>query len=282
MKVDLSGRIAIVLGAGCVAENIEIGWGNGQAAAVAYARAGAQVVCVDIQPHRAEVTAELIRDEGGVALPLQADVASSSDVKTVVDRTVEEFGTVHIVHNNAAISPFGDPVTLTEAEWDRTFAVNVKSCFLSCKFTLPLMREQRHGVITNISSILAARVSEYDVLSYYASKAAVDQFSRAVAVANAPYGIRCNSVQPGLMNTPLIHAHDNVLDVHGSLEQTVVKRDAMSPTGRQGTAWDIANVSVFLASDQSAYLNGTVVPVDGGLSAKQATQLHPPVNNSHD
>jgi NAD(P)-dependent dehydrogenase (short-subunit alcohol dehydrogenase family) len=96
-----------------------------------------------------------------------------------------------------------------------------------------------------------------------------------VAVANAPYGIRCNSVQPGLMNTPLIHAHDDVLDVHGSAEKTIAARDAMSPTGKQGTAWDIANLSVFLASDQAAYLNGVVVPVDGGLMAKQAAQPHP-------
>jgi len=277
MNIDLSGRIAVVFGAGCVAESIEMGWGNGQAAAVAYARAGAQVVCVDIHLRRAELTADLIRDEGGVALPLHADVASSGDIEAVVDRIVDEFGTVHIVHNNAAISPFGDPVTLSEAEWDRTFEVNVKSCFLSCKFILPLMRAQNHGVITNISSILSTRVSQYDVLSYYASKAAVDQFSRAVAVANAPFGIRCNSVQPGLINTPLIHAHDDVLDVHGSLKETVLERDAISPTGKQGTAWDIANVSVFLASDQSAYLNGAVVPVDGGLLAKQAAQVHPPI-----
>jgi NAD(P)-dependent dehydrogenase (short-subunit alcohol dehydrogenase family) len=275
MKVDLTNRVAIVFGAGCVAENVEIGWGNGQAAAVGYARAGAQVVCVDIHLHRAELTAELIRGEGGAAVAVAADVASSNDVKAAIDRAVSEFETVHIVHNNAAISPFGDPVTLDEADWDRTFAVNVKSCFLACKYTLPLMRAQRRGVITNISSILSARISEYDVFSYYASKAAVDQFSRAVAVANAPYGIRCNSVQPGLMNTPLIHAHDDVLDVHGSAEKTIAARDAMSPTGKQGTAWDIANLSVFLASDQAAYLNGVVVPVDGGLMAKQAAQPHP-------
>ncbi len=275
MEIDLSGRVAVVFGAGCVAENVEIGWGNGQAAAVGYARAGAKLVSVDIHLHRAEQTAEIVRGEGGAAVAVAADVASSADVKAAVERAVAEFGTVDILHNNAAISPFGDPVTLDEADWDRTFAVNVKSCFLACKYALPLMRAQKRGVITNISSILSARVSEYDVLSYYASKAAVDQFSRAVAVANAPYGIRCNSLQPGLMHTPLIHAHGDVLDLHGSADETIAARDAMSPTGRQGTAWDIANVAVFLASDQAAYLNGAVVPVDGGLMNKQAAQAHP-------
>lgn len=275
MKIDLSGRSTIVFGAGCVAEDTEIGWGNGQAAAVGYARAGAQVVCVDIHLRRAEQTAELILAEGGTALAVAADVASSDDVKAAMDCAIANFGTVHIVHNNAAVSPFGDPVTLSEAEWDRSFAVNVKSCFLACKYALPMMRAQRSGVITNISSILSTRVSEYDVFSYYASKAAVDHFSRAVAVANAPYGIRCNSVQPGLMNTPLIHAHDDVLDVHGSTDETTAARDAMSPSGKQGTAWDIANLSVFLASDLASYINGAVVPVDGGLTAKQAAQPHP-------
>ncbi len=275
MKIDLSGRVAIVFGAGCVAEDVEVGWGNGQAAAVGYARAGAGVMCVDLHLHRAEQTAALIRDEGGAAEAIAADVASSDEIKAAVARAVDRFGSVHIVHNNVAISPFGDPVTLDEAVWDRTFAVNVKSCFLACKYTLPLMRAQRQGVITNISSILADRVSEYDVVSYCASKAAVDQFSRAVAIANAPYGIRCNAVQPGVMNTPLIHVHDEVLDVHGSHAETIATRDAMSPTGKQGSAWDVANLSVFLASDQAAYLNGTVVPVDGGLTAKQAAQPHP-------
>lgn len=275
MKVDLSERVAVVFGAGCVAEDIKIGWGNGQAAAVAYARSGARVVSVDIQLHRAELTADLIREEGGAAIAVAADVASAGDVEAAIQRAVAEFGSVHILHNNVAISPFGDPVTLDEAEWDRTFALNVKSCFLACKYALPLMRAQKFGVITNISSILSTRISEYDVISYCASKAAVDQFSRAVAVANAPYGIRCNSVQPGLMNTPLIHVHDDVIDLHGSAEGTIAARDAMSPTGKQGSAWDVANVSVFLASDQAAYLNGVALPVDGGLIAKQAAQPHP-------
>ncbi len=264
---NLDGRVALVYGAGSCGE----GWGNGKASAVAYARAGAQVVCVDIDLAAAEQTAAIIREEGGAALALAANVADAEQVKASVDATMAEFGRIDILHNNVGICRAGGPVDLSEADWDLSMDCNVKSVFLACKYVLPVMQAQRSGVITNISSILSVRISQYDEIAYYASKAAVDHFTRGVAVKYAAEGIRCNVIQPGLMHTPLLYANEEVVvKSHGSVDQMVADRDAMSPTGKMGSAWDIANAAVFLASDEAAYINGVQLPVDGGLICKQA------------
>ena len=144
--------------------------------------------------------------------------------------------------------------------------------FLAAKYALPHMISRHRGVIINISSILSVRVSNYDELAYYASKAAVNHLTKAIAVRHARDGIRCNAILPGLINTPLIHANAGVIATHGSLEAALRERDAVSPTGMQGTAWDIANASVFLASDAASYINGVELLVDGGLSCRQATK----------
>lgn len=272
----LEGRVALVFGAGvCAVPGAEGLWGNGEAAAVAYAHAGARVACVDLDLERARETAKLVAERGGESLALSANVASSDDVERAVKDTLDAFQQIDVLHNNVGMSPFGDPVSLDEDAWARTFAVNVNSVFLACKFVLPLMRARRHGAIVNISSILAGVISEYDLSSYYASKAALEHLTRAIAVKDAPLGIRANVVRPGLINTPQIHAHEDIVDLHGSVAETVAKRDAMSPTLKQGSAWDIAHTSVFLASDAARYINGQVISVDGGLTCKQAAQPHP-------
>lgn len=263
----LANRVALVFGAGASGP----GWGNGKAAAVAYARAGASVACVDAQRERAEETAALIRQEGGDALALAADVAANADVAAAVAATTAKFGRLDVLHNNVGISLFGGPVELSEADWDRSMAVNLKSVFLACKHALPVMERRGRGVITNISSILSVRVSWYDQIAYYASKAGVDHFTRAVAVKYAAKGIRCNAILPGMMDTPLLYANPAVVGTHGGAEAMKRQRDAASPTGKQGTAWDIANAAVFLASDDAAYINGVTLPVDGGLINLQST-----------
>jgi len=276
----LEGRVALVFGAGVCSE-ITVGDaearlpGNGEATALAYAHAGARVVCVDIKKELAQGAVDLIEERGGNAIAVEADVSDANAVEAAVKTTVKTFDTVDIVHSNVGMSPFGDPVTMDEKIWDRTFDVNVKSIFLACKFALPIMRAQKRGVITNISSILSTVVSEYDLSSYYASKAAVDHFTRSLAVTNGPYGIRANVIQPGLMNTPQIHDHGDIVDLHGSIADTIAKRDAMSPTLKQGSGWDIGHVAVFLASEAARYVNGQVIAVDGGLTCKQAAQPHP-------
>jgi NAD(P)-dependent dehydrogenase (short-subunit alcohol dehydrogenase family) len=226
---------------------------------------------VDAARERAEETVQLIRGEGGNAIALAADVAVSADVKAAVDATVNQWDTLDILHNNVGISLFGGPVELSEADWDRSMDVNLKSVFLACKHALPVMLHQGSGVITNISSILSVRVSWYDQIAYYASKAGVDHFTRAVAVKYGRKGIRCNAILPGMMDTPLLYANPDVVGTHGGAENMKKVRDAASPTGKQGTAWDIANAAVFLASDEAAYINGVTLPVDGGLINLQST-----------
>ncbi len=265
--MELKGKTALVFGAGSIGP----GWGNGKACAVTYARAGARVVAVDLDIEKARETCDIIKHEGGKALPLAADVANSKSIKKVVDQTIEKFGSIDILHNNVGISLPGGPVDLSEADWDRSIDCNLKSVFLACKHVLPIMERQGSGVIINISSILSVRVSHYDQIAYYASKAGVDHLTRAVAVKYADKGIRCNSIQPGLINTPLLYGNKEVvIDAHGSVEAMVSDRNTASPTGKMGEAWDIANAALFLASDKAAYINGVVLPVDGSLICKQA------------
>ena len=263
----LAGRTALVFGAGSCGP----GWGNGKAAAVAYARAGARVACVDLHLERAQETADLISGENGDAMAMAADVCSSADIERAVRAVTQTWDRLDILHNNVGISLIGGPVDLSEEDWDRSIDTNLKSIFLACKHALPVMERKGSGVITNISSILSQRVSWYDEIGYYASKAGVDHLTRAVAVKYAGKGIRANAILPGLIDTPLLYANPGIVGgTHGGAEAMKRSRDAASPTGKQGSAWDIANTAVFLASDAARYINGVTLPVDGGLRCMQA------------
>jgi NAD(P)-dependent dehydrogenase (short-subunit alcohol dehydrogenase family) len=262
----LTDRVALVFGAGSCGP----GWGNGKASAVLYAREGAHVVAVDLLLERAQETADIIAGEGCECLALAADVSKAEDVRVVVEKAMRRYGRINILHNNVGISLFGGAVELSEEDWDRTLDCNLKSVFLSCKYVLPIMLAHGRGVITNISSILSERVSQYDEIAYYASKAGVDHLTRAIAVRYAAQGIRANAIQPGLIDTPLLYANPAIVDdSHGGREKMVRERNARSPTGTMGTGWDVAHAAVFLASDEAGYINGVVLPVDGGLLCKQ-------------
>ena len=242
MQGKLHGRIAIVYGAGSVGE----GWGNGKASAVAYARAGAKVACVDVN-EAAQATTDIIAGEDGEAIALKANVTSLDDVRAATEATVKAFGRVDVLHNNVGITAAGGPVEASEESWDRVMNVNVKSMFFTCKCALPIMVEQGHGAIVNISSLAGIRWTGYSYSSYYASKAAVINITRGVAIEYAARGIRANSILPGLMDTP--HIYQQITTFYASVEEMVEARHKLSPTGRMGTAWDIANAAVFLASD---------------------------------
>jgi NAD(P)-dependent dehydrogenase (short-subunit alcohol dehydrogenase family) len=260
----LEGRVALVFGAGSVGE----GWGNGKAAAVAYARAGAAVVAVDQNEEAAAATCRIIEGEGGAALQLGADVTRLSEVENAVRVAVERFGRIDILHNNVGITSQGGPVETSEEVWDRVMTVNVKSMFLTCKCVLPIMESQGHGAIVNISSLASIRWTGYNYSAYYASKGAVNQFTKGLAIAYAAKGIRANCILPGLMDTPHIYQH--ISGFYGAREEMVAARHAASPTGRMGDAWDIANAAVFLASDDAKYINGIELVVDGGMHVRAA------------
>ena len=264
MSDKLRGKVAIVFGAGSVGE----GWGNGKAAAVAYARAGAKVIAVDLNEAAAAETRKIIQGEGGDAISLGADVTRLSDVERAVAAAMTAFDRIDILHNNVGITSQGGPVETTEETWERVMTVNVKSMFLTCKCTLPIMEAQRSGAIINISSIASIRWTGYSYSAYYASKGAVNQFTKGVAIEYAARGIRANCILPGLMDTP--HIYQQMSGHHADREAMVAARHAASPTGRMGDAWDIANAAVFLASDDAKYINGIELVVDGGLHLKCA------------
>ena len=262
MPGRLLNKVALVFGAGSIGE----GWGNGKAAAVAYAREGARVVCADLDPGAADETRRIIEGEGGVAIACAVDVVKFDAITRTVDTALDAFGRVDILHNNVGINEPGGAVDATEESWDRVMAINAKGTFLTCKAVLPHMERQSSGAIVNISSLAAIRYTGYAYASYYASKAAVNQFTRSVAMEYAAKGIRANIIMPGIMNTPHIYQH--ISGYYQDVEEMRAKRAALAPMKRQGDGWDIAWASVFLASDEAKYITGIELCIDGGLHCK--------------
>ncbi len=262
MSNRLKDRTAIVFGAGCVSDD----WGNGNATSVLYAREGAHVACVDRNGRSAERTRDLILAEGGQAIAIEADISSSAAVDEAVRRTVDAYGRIDILHNNVGILEIGGPVETDEATWDRVMDINLKGFYLTCRAVLPIMAAQAYGAIVNISSIASNRWLGASSVTYYASKAAINQLTQAIAVEYAARGIRCNAVLPGLMNTPMVV--EPYRAIYDSVDEMIARRNALCPTGKMGTAWDVAHASLFLASDEAKYVNGALLPVDGGLSCK--------------
>ena len=258
----LAGRVALVFGAGSVGE----GWGNGKAAAVAYARQGARVVAVDRVAEAAQATQDAIRAEGFDALGLQADVTRYADVQRVVDHALSQCGQIDVLHNNVGITSQGGPVETGEDVWDRVMTVNVKSMFLACKAVLPHMEARGRGAIINIGALGGVRWTGYAYCAYAASKGAVNSFTQSVALQYAARGIRANCILPGVMDTP--HIYQQISGFYQNTQEMVAARNQLSPTGSMGDGWDVAHAAVFLASDEARYINGVELFVDGGLHAR--------------
>ena len=260
----LKNKVAIVTGAGSVGP----GWGNGKATAVLFAREGAKVLAVDNNPEAADETRKIIEQEGGECRTQQTDVSQAEQVETMVNRCLEIYGKVDILHNNVGILHVGGPVDISEEQWDQVFAINVKGMFLTCKYVLPIMESQSKGVIVNISSFAAIRYTGYPAVSYHASKGAVNQLTQSIAIQYAPMGIRANAILPGFMNTPMIV--EPLKDTYGTggVQEMIRQRDAMVPMGKMGTGWDVAYAALFLASEESRYITGIELLVDGGLTCK--------------
>lgn len=256
----LQDRTVLVFGAGSSGP----GWGNGKAAAVLYAREGAKVAAVDLNLAAAIEVRDIIRAEGGTCEAFQADVTVSQSVQAVTEAVVGAFGRIDVLHNNVGITKMGDVVEASEDSWRSVIDTNLTGVFLTCKHVLPVMLAQNSGAIVNISSLASIQINSYPYMSYYAAKAGLNHFTRALAVQYAPKGIRANAVLPGVMNTPLIHKQ-----ISGQFVDTkamMTARHAASPMGRMGDAWDVARAAVFLACDESNYITGVCLPVDGGKS----------------
>ncbi len=260
----LEGKVAIVVGAGQTPGRTI---GNGRATALLYAREGARVLVVDRNAESAEETQARIAEEGGTARALAVDATRAEDCRAMVDACLAAFGRIDILQNNVGIGQGdGSVVRLDERAWDHIFEVNLKTVFLAAKYVLPTMRSQASGAIVNVSSI--ASVAAMPLAAYKTSKAAVNALTQQLAIANARHGIRVNAVLPGMMNTPM--AIESISEATGvPHDDLVAQRDAQVPLGkRMGTAWDVAYASLFLASDESRFITGALLPVDGGQALK--------------
>lgn len=259
----LEGKVAIVVGAGQTpGETI----GNGRATAITFAREGAKVMLVDRRLDSATETEKMIADEGREAFSFEADVTKDDECAAIAKACVDQFGRIDILHNNVGIGAGdGSVIKLPEETWDRIMDVNLKTMFLTCKHVLPVMREQGGGCVINISSV--ASIAAMPMLAYKVSKAGVNALTQQVAMANARHGIRVNAILPGLMNTPM--AIEAWVSMGADREEIVRMRDSQVPLGaKQGTAWDIANAALFLASDDARFITGVLLAVDGGQSIK--------------
>jgi len=264
----LGGKIAIIVGAG---QGPGEGLGNGRATTLLFAREGAKVLAVDLSLASAKETAAIVAEDGGDCVPFEADVTKEATLKAAADEAMRRWGRIDVLHNNVGVSLAGgdaNPLEITEAAFDRVSAINLRGTIMACKHVLPVMRQQRSGAIINIASI-AAWATNYPTVAYKTTKAGMIAYTEQIATQNAEYGIRCNAILPGLMDTPM--AVDTRARTWGKTRAEVAAaRDAKVPLRRKmGTAWDVAHAALFLASDEAGFITGIALPVDGGSSLRR-------------
>jgi NAD(P)-dependent dehydrogenase (short-subunit alcohol dehydrogenase family) len=260
----LEDRVAVVVGAGQTpGETV----GNGRATAVTFAREGAVLLLADQDQSSLDETAELARAEGATVATVIADVATDGGPDRIVQAALDAFGRIDILHNNVGIGAGdGPPHHLEDDVYDRIMAVNLRAMWRTCRAAVPALRSSGHGAIVNISS-LAAIAAAGNLTAYKLSKAGVNALTQNLAITNAKYGLRANAILPGFIDTPMaVDAPARSLDTERS--KLAAARAAAVPLGRQGTAWDVANAALFLASDEAAFVTGVLLPVDGGQAAR--------------
>ncbi|KAA9162079.1 SDR family oxidoreductase [Amycolatopsis acidicola] len=260
----LEGKVAIITGAGSVGP----GWGNGRAAAVLFAREGANVFAVDRDAAALTETVRMIEDEGGTVRTHTCDVTDSAAVEAMVAACRAEFGRVDILVNNVGGSRPGGPVELSEQDWHAQLDYNLSSVYLTCKHVIPVMREQGSGAIVNTASTSGTRFTGSPQVGYASAKAGVIQLSKVIAVQHAPDGIRVNTVVPGQLHTPMVEARLAGQREGGDVAALLAKRQARIPLGFMGDGRDTAYAALFLASDEARFVTGTEIVVDGGMTAR--------------
>lgn len=251
----LDGKVSLITGAGN---------GIGRGIALRFAREGSRIGVLDIRSADCDKLVEEIEKEGGTALALPANVTNSDEVCEAVKKLYETFGAIHVLVHNAGVMPEGTIDQTSEADWDRVFAVNVKGAYLCSREVIPLMRKQGGGSIVLMASITGVNGLP-GLAAYSGTKGALISMARAMAIDHARENIRVNSVSPGTIDSPMLHAA-----VAATSNPDLTRRafDEVQPRGRVGTIEEVAAVFAFLASDQSSYVSGANISVDGGMSVK--------------
>jgi NAD(P)-dependent dehydrogenase (short-subunit alcohol dehydrogenase family) len=237
--------------------------GIGAAIAERFAREGGRLVCVDRDAQGLMAHVDRITSDGGQAEAVVADVSDRRQMDAAVDRCVEAYGTVDVLVNNAGVNLPGVFHQADDATIDRTLGVNLKGPIYACQAAIPHMLRHGGGSIVNISSVNGV-VAEPLLTIYAASKGGVVMLTRGIALDYAKQGIRCNVICPGWVDTPINYAHAELL---GGLQTVYDTIDSFQPIGRPGTTEEIANVALFLASDEASFMTGSVVLADGGMTA---------------
>jgi NAD(P)-dependent dehydrogenase (short-subunit alcohol dehydrogenase family) len=259
MPGRLEGKVAVVTGAAPRGEGV----GNGMATAILFAREGAKVVLVNRSAERAEKLATQIKKEGGEVSVFAGDVAKPDVAEAMAEHAVEVYGRLDILHNNVGIGAAGTPETVSLADWTKVLEANLTTTMLCTKYCLPKMKEAGGGSIIMVSSIAGAvgLMGSPGAVAYSTAKAGLHGFTRSVAADYATQNIRANCIVVGSVHTPMV-AHLGV--------EARERRKKMVPMQTEGTGWDIAYGAVYLASDESRWVTGLMLPIDGGLVALRA------------
>lgn len=251
--LNLKNKIAVITGGGR---------GMGKTHALALAKAGAKVVVSDISEEECLLVADEIKKQGKEAIALKCDVSKKEEVNSLIKKTIDKWGKIDILINNAGIAEFKPFLEMTEEEWDRTININLKGYFLCARAAAEEMAKHKFGIIVNIGSVAMGQVGIGfpSLVHYVASKGGIAAMTEALALDLAPYNIRVNAIAPGIIDTPMV---DPIREDEQGLNATL----ARIPMKRMGKPEEISNVVLFLCSDLSSYMTGTVIPVDGGWLA---------------
>jgi NAD(P)-dependent dehydrogenase (short-subunit alcohol dehydrogenase family) len=253
----LKEKVCVVVGAG----SRSAGFGTGRAAAIIFAREGARVLIVDRDLDAAAMTETLIVDEGGQAQTFVADMTSTAGAAAAMDHAIRTWGRIDVLDNNLGAQQFGTVVTASDEDWELALSINLRATILASRFAIPYMVAHGGGSIINIASIAGIRPRGGNT-PYATTKGAVIPLTKSMAVDHGGDGIRVNCIVPGPLATPMAEAE-------GALsEERRADRRSSSPLGIEGTGWDVAHAALFLASDESRYVTGTTLRVEGGVSLR--------------